>query len=414
MLRPAAFVVGVCLSASPARGDVPTGQTSTLSDAAKEASFDALFEKAERAKLAGRYSEAAANYSAALELKKHPVLSGRLGLVLVKLGQLDRAAEELHEAVERGQGVSVQERRDVGAAYDKAKALTTWVNVDISHAGAKVTYDDSPRNREGFSSFWMFALPGEHTLRATLDGYQEAVATFTAKPGEELEVKLQLVPLAAKLPELPQPVPAAPPQKRTFPPYLTASNVATDPNYSPNEDPFFGDKNESPPEKKKGTRLSVNGGIVTVFGVASWNPAVGVVVGVNLKPKEFLSLGLEGRAAWLTTGVGGGQIRAMTAGGILSACGHIRWFFGCGIGSIGALNIAFSAESYTGKSSADLIVGGGGRVGASFHASESFVVLGSIDVLKLSSGTKVAVNNQIIADIPPIMIGGQISGGWEF
>jgi hypothetical protein len=188
-----------------------------------------------------------------------------------------------------------------------------------------------------------------------------------------------------------------------------------DPNYAPNEDPSYGEpKDKTPAKKKSGPRFSVSGGVVSVFGVASWNPALGGVVGVGVRPKEFLGFGLEGRAAWLTTGVADRQISAMTAGGIVSACGHLKWFFGCGIGSIGALNIKFSSEIYTGKSSTDLIVGGGGRVGARFHASESFVVLGSIDILKLSSGTKVAVNNHIVADIPPIMIGGQISGGWEF
>jgi len=407
MRRLAAFVVGVCLSASAvARADTST-------DAETEARFNFFRKTGDHARLTGRYEEAAIAYKEALKIHPHPVIRGRFGLVLVKLGHPDKAAEELHDAFEHGQGVTAQERREVGAAFDKAKAATTWVTVNVSQMGANVTCDGAPWNPNGFASFWAFAMPGEHTLRATLDGYEEAVETFTAKPGDEITISLKLVP-HVKLEPISEDEPILR-KKRKFPPHLGSSNIIGASDYDCKEDPSCGEPKETKPIKKKtGPRFSVNGGVVTVFGVASWNPAVGAVVGVAVKPKEFFSLGLEGRAAWLTTGVGGGQISAMTAGGILSACGHAKWFFGCGIGSLGALNIKFSPESYTGKSSNHLIVGGGGRVGALFHASESFVLLGSIDILKLSSGTKVAVGNQIVADIPPIMIGGQISGGWEF
>jgi hypothetical protein len=413
MLRVGWLVVAVCLSASSvARADASAEQTRT----SEGIEFAALVEKADRARLAGRTAEAALAYEAALKRHRDPVLLGRYGLVLMKLGHLADAAEALHAAFERGQGVSVQERREVSTAYDKAKASTTWVNIAVSQMGATIVYDGNPLSREAQSSFWMFAMPGEHTLRAQLDGYEDAEVKFTAKAGEEITVTLKLVPLAApKLPDLPAPV-VAPIEARNFPPWLPTSNIADDPNYSPKEDPFYGEpKDTKPAQKKSGPRFSVTGGVVTVFGVASWNPAVGGVVGVGVRPKEFLSFGLEGRAAWLTTDVVSAyQISAMTAGGIVSACGHLKWFFGCGLASIGALNIKFSEESYTGKSSTDLKVGGGGRIGVLVHAYESFFVSGSVDILKLSRGTRIAVDNRVIADIVPIWVGGQISGGWEF
>jgi hypothetical protein len=415
MFRWYALVVGVCLSASGvAHADSPDTQAPLT--AAKQAEFDEFVAMAKRAQLAGRYQEAATAYKAALDIQLHPVVAGRYGLVLMKLGQLDKAANELHEAHERGQGVSLQERRDVAAAYDQAKMLTTWVNVTISHVGATVTCDGEPWNREGISAFWRFAMPGEHTIRAKLDGFEDAVETFTAKPGEEITISLNLVPLAGpKLPELPAPVAATLPDTRVFPPLLPASNVADDPNYSPKEDPFYGEPKDTKPAKKKdGPRFSINGGVVTVFGVASWNPAVGGVVGVGIRPKEFLSLGLEGRAAWLTTGVADRQISAMTAGGIVSACGHLKWFFGCALGHLGTINVSFSNNSYTGKSYTEARLGVGGRIGAKIRVSESAFVLGSIEGLKLSKGVLVGVGDQIVADIPPVFFGGQISGGWEF
>jgi len=415
MLRLRAFVLGVCLSASSvARADTPADQTH---DAEREADFNLLVTMGNRAYLARRYDEAATAYKLALDKKPDAVISGRFGLALIKLGQLDRAAEELHEAFERGQGVTLQERREVAAAYDKAKSATTRVSVTISQVGAKVTCDDQPWNREGTSSFWRFVMPGEHTVRAKLDGYEEAVESFTAKPGDEITISLKLVPLAApKLPELPAPSTAPPTAARNFQPWLRSSNIATDPNYSPDEDPFYGEPKETKPAKKKsGPRFSISGGVVTVFGVASWNPAVGGVVGVGLRPHENVSFGLEGRAAWLTTQVvPESQINAMTAGGILSACGHLRFFFGCGLGYVGTINVTFSANGYKEASFADVVPGFGGRVGAEFRLASSVLIRGNVDILGLQKGLSVLVGDLVIAEQAPVMVGAQVSGGWEF
>lgn len=380
-----------------------------------EARFDLLVKTGNQARLTGRYNEAATAYKAALDIHRHPVIRGRLGLVLVKLGHLDKAAEELHDAFEHGQGVTAQERREVGAAFDKAKASTTWVTVNVSQMGANVTCDGAPWNPKGFASFWAFAMPGEHTLRAQLDGYEEAVETFTAKPGDEITISLTLVPLAAPmLPDLPAPV-TAPIEARNFPPWLRSSNVADDPNYSPKEDPFYGEPKDTKPAKKKsGPRFSVTGGVVTVFGVASWNPAVGGVVGVAVRPHENVSIGLEGRAAWLTTGVADRQISAMTAGGILSACGHLKWFFGCGLGYLGAIRVTASGNSYEERTIARVQPGFGARVGVEFRFASAFVMRGNVDALNVVRGMQLAVGDVLIVDQPPVLLSGQVTGGWEF
>lgn len=419
MSRVVAFCLGVCLSASSvARADISTDQTQILVDAEKSARLRFLVKTGDSARLSGRYDDAAMAYKAALDIQPDPVISGRLGLVLVKLGQLDHAGDELYKAVVHGQeqGVSTQERREVGAAYDKAKALTTWVNVDISHAGAKVTCDGVPCNPRGFSSFHRFAMPGEHSLRATLDGYEDAVATFTAKPGDEITISLKLVQrVVSKLPELPAPI-AIISEKRIYPPYQPTSNIQGDSNYDPREDPSYGEPKEKPPVKKtSGPRFSVNGGVVTVFGVASWNPAVGGVVGVGLRPKEFLSLGLEARAAWLTTGVANSSaLRAMTAGGLLSACGHLRWFFGCGLGYVGTVYASASSTTYLEDSHSFIQPGGGVRVGAEVPIAAAFVVRAGIDALRLAYRMKIGIGNEIVVDQPPVMFGAQISGEWGF
>lgn len=416
--RRALFIAAVFLSAaSVARADVPATQTRAPSDAVRRAAFDALVQQAYQARLAGRDADAARLFKSALEMQHHPVISGQLGVLLVKLGQMDKAAEELHEGVTRGFNVAAPVLQEVALAFQKARLATTWVQVEMSHAGAKVLYDDTQKNPEGYSTFWMYALPGEHTVRASLDGYEDAVATFTAKAGEEITVTLRFI----RRPDIEPADPTKPileqlkRQKRIFPPPFRGSNVWGDENYDPKEDPNYGEPKETKPvPKDTGMRFSVMAGVVTVFGVASWNPAVGPVVGVGLRPKEWLSFGLEGRAAWLTTGVGDRNISAMTGGGNLLACGHVKWFFGCGVGHLGAINVKFSDTTYKEKSTTHLRPGAGGRIGAEIKPWPSFAFRGVVDVLALANRHEVWAGDTLVADQAPWFIATQLLGGWEF
>ena len=418
MLRVVVFAVGVCLGASSvAKADTPAVQTQASLDAAKDIAFVALVEKAERARLAGRFVEAAQAYEAALGKHPDPVISGRYGLVLMKLGHAASAAQALHEAFERGQRAAAHERREVAAAYDKAKALTTWVNVDVSQMGATITHDGTQVGREASSSFWMFVMPGEHTLRANLDGYLEAVETFRAKPGDEITVTLRLLPNPKIRPsdQSERTLETLLRKKRRFPPQLPGSNTWGAPDYDPKEDPTVGEPKEPKPEKKKtGPRFSVMGGVVTVFGVASWNPAVGGVVGVGLRPHENISFGLEGRAAWLTTGVADRAISAMTAGGIASACGHLKWFFGCGLGHLGVIRTEGAEATFNDLSFTTFTPGVGGRLGVRFRPTERLSLQAAAEALALTYRKRIFVGNELIVDQAAAMIGTQITGEWEF
>lgn len=412
MVRSFAFVVGVCLSVSGvARADSPAVQTPL--DTAKQAEFNSFVAMGKRAQLVGRYDEAATAYRAALDILPHPVIAGRYGLVLMKLGHLDKAAEELHEAHERGQGVTLQERREVAAAYDKAKALTTWVNVNVSHMNAIVTCDGEPWSRDGFSSFWRFAMPGQHTLRATLDGYNETVETFTAKAGDEITISLRLVPI----PKV-EPISDDEPilrKRRRFPPQFHGSNIVGAADYDCKEDPSCGEPKETKVVKKKdGPRFSVNGGVVTVFGVASWNPAVGAVIGIGLRPNDYFSVGVEGRAAWLTTQVGNQPINAMTAGGLLSVCGHIKWFFACPVGHLGVIRTEGDDSTFNVPAFNNFRPGFGGRLGVRLRPTERLSLQATVDALALTYRTRILVGSETIVDQPAAMVGAQVTGGWEF
>jgi hypothetical protein len=116
----------------------------------------------------------------------------------------------------------------------------------------------------------------------------------------------------------------------------------------------------------------------------------------------------------LTVGVAGEPINAMTAGGLVSACGHVKWFFGCALGHAGVVQVDFSAGTFVAKSYTVAKLGGGARVGVLVRFSHSFSLTGTVEALVLDSGIRVGLEGKVLVDQPPIMVGSQVAAGWEF
>ncbi|MDI1475963.1 hypothetical protein [Polyangium sp. y55x31] len=219
--------------------------------------------------------------------------------------------------------------------------------------------DGIDRNDAGRSAFWTFVAGGEHEIRATLDGFEEAVVKFTAVKGKDMKVSVPLT--AHKVEEEPA---VYVPEKD---PTATLSAVVSGPSFTKQEDPFAYEEQPKDPTtatERKGLRGFLGVGPVVVFGVASWMPAVGAMIGGGLQVNQHLSIGIEARGAWLTTGVADQPINAMTAGGIASLCGHYRWFVGCALGHLGVITVEATSQGYKPASFVNVKPGAGGRVGA--------------------------------------------------
>jgi len=372
--------------------------------ALKRAKFKMYELEGDEARKAGKLSAAGKAYMAALSIMPNPLVSGRLGVIFVKLGQPTDAADLLLEALTHAV-TTPAERQEFLRSYDTAKAQTTWVDIVISHANAKLTIDGEPRNPYGYSALAVFVMPGVHEFRAQLEGYEDAVQTFTAFAGRRLPVTLNLKPLPKLVPK--------PEHLRREGRRMKIPGLDDPPPDEPlQREPIQGGVIDEP--KKPGPRLSVSAGPVFVFGVASWSPAVGAVIGGSWRANEFVSLGLEGRAAWLTSGLKGNQIYPMTAGGIASLCGHYRWFYGCGLGYLGVIRVEFSSASYLGPPFTAFNPGVGARAGGKLPITDSFALQASADVLALASGLKIAAGQTIIVEQAPLMFGAQVIGTWEF
>jgi hypothetical protein len=122
-------------------------------------------------------------------------------------------------------------------------------------------------------------------MRAMLEGYEPAFAKITVAKGDKAtRVSLTLKPLPDPVREVdellrrhsrapvesPEDPPKDEPQKR---------------------EPISGGVEGAPRGDKP--RVMVGAGPVVVFGVASWQPAVGPVAGVTWRPKEYFSLGIR-------------------------------------------------------------------------------------------------------------------------
>lgn len=402
-----ALAILLAFSSTAHAQEVPTPPEVML-DAANEAEFFASVAIGDRERAAGHVPEAAIAYARALHIRRDPVVAGRLGVLLVQAEKYGQAADLLDIALKHAKA-PLAEREGYFRAYEEARKHGAWVDIIISEAGATIALDGQPRNQGGYSAFSIFVVAGEHRLTAILDGFYDATVPFTVRAGEDMKVAVNLRPLFQRI-ERPSP-------DRKAPPSAPSTNVVGDPNYDRNEDPFYEDpklRKTKDAEEARPIRGSIFAGPVVVFGVASWMPAVGGVIGGSWRPNQYFSLGLEGRAAWLTTGVGGEPISAMTAGGLLSACGHVNWFFGCALGHVGVVRGQTSGATFLSESYSSLKIGVGGRVGLQKRLTRSFSLSGMVDAVALNSGIRVRLGDLVLVDQPPVMLGVQLFGGWDF
>ncbi len=411
-MRFVALVALLGLTESSARADEHAPQPpEAMLYAANEAEFFASVTIGDRERAAGHVPEAAIAYARALKIRRDPVVGGRLGVLLVQAEQYAQAADLLSIALTHAR-TTTAERETYFRAYEIARQHGAWVDVVVSQAGAAVALDGEARNPGGYSAFSMFVVNGDHRLTATLDGFQDATIPFTVRVGEDMRLNVELQPIIRRQQRL---ISSTPPS--TGPCNALSSNVKGDSNYDPKEDPFYEDpkaKKSKADDAVRPTRGSIFAGPVVVFGVASWMPAVGGVVGGAWRPKQYFSLGLEGRAAWLTVGIAGEPIYAMAAGGAISACGHVKWFFGCALGYAGATRISGVQGTFIAQSDWAEKLGGGGRVGARVRLSRSFGLAGTFDALALHRRDVVSLERVVLADQPAIMLSTQLLASWEF
>jgi len=291
MVRLALTLLVIGLFSAPALAQQvdppPPKNPNAFDEAVVEAEFTALAAKGEQERKAGHLPEAARAYVAALKVRRDPLIAGRLGLALVELLQPEKAADLLADALARATSASPQERLAFLKAYDTARSQVCWLEVFISEAHTKFFLDGHHKPMEDLTGFNMYVAPGQHELRATREGYEDAVVNIMAPKGGELRANLTLTPKISSI---------EPPALLHKPRYIEPpGNVEEPPEQETKPEPIRGGVVGA--QKETGKPKTITAGPVMVLGVASWAPAVGAVLAGSVQMNEHLSLGVEGRAA---------------------------------------------------------------------------------------------------------------------
>ena len=153
----------------------------------------------DRARLAGRWAEAAVAYQAALQAAKAeglpaetraPIL-GELGVCEEALGKHRDAAEHLDLALEQRNTLSPEQRRRFELAQSKAENQVSWLVISVDPPDAEVLVDGKSVGASKPSHI-VFVEPGRHTVRARLTGHAEAVNAVDAPKARWSGVWLRL------------------------------------------------------------------------------------------------------------------------------------------------------------------------------------------------------------------------------
>ncbi|WP_437623834.1 tetratricopeptide repeat protein [Sorangium sp. So ce1151] len=164
-----------------------------------------LIRRGQKARAAGRWTEAYEAYKAAFEatdpasspVAERAELVGELGLCALALRKYREAAEHLTQSLERREllPIQLQQRFEVGQA--KAAFYVGTLLLAVDPPDAEVLIDGKPVARAA-RSYKVFLEPGRHMVRARAPGREEALHSFSAVAGVEHEMSMQLPRAAAQ------------------------------------------------------------------------------------------------------------------------------------------------------------------------------------------------------------------------
>jgi hypothetical protein len=426
----AALVVAAAVAfsiAAPVHADETRAPAPAAASAASPAqtAFSTLVSLGDKAAARGNRPDALRAYLSALELQDDPTVHGRAGLIIAWAGDAERAALHLEVAIESGGGDTENERKAFREAYGSVRPQTCLLTITGNVYDAEIAIDSEAAQTRIGAAFHLYVKPGLHVVVGRSDKHGEARAEVECPKGKHGTAALQWEQRQAPDPEpmpeqpyfrAPDTTPREPTRRqRVGSKWMDEVRAIVDPPMSRQEDPFTDyPGSEKPRTEPSKFRWAFGIGPTAVFGVASWAPAFGASLFGGVRFHDVFSLGLEGRAAWLTSEVANGPIAAMTAGGLLSACGHWRAFFGCGVGHLGIIRVQATSDAYKQEAFVVFTPGLGGRLGGDIPVSDAFSVRAWAEAMILPSNTLVQIGSTVYANQPPIMLGVSVAALWQF
>ena len=299
---------------------------STTASAAPPPDFANHVRAGDRARAQGRLNDAVVEYVAALKLQDDPVVLGRLGLVLFRQGHMRLAATMLVRALEDQAALPPAERAQVAKAFEAVRLEVCRLTIRVNRMGAELSIDGRVIEESATGADVIFVDPGEHTITARLEGYEEASQVMTAEKGGVATVSLEL--RAIEAPPAPPPPPSSPPPAPASRDEVTAKRS-----------PFLP------------SDIAVSAGAGTVWGLApSAAPALGPSASASLRwkvtPSVMVSVAGSFTAFWsLPAGQQGTALYGDAYVGGIHGCGQWRWVFGCALVNIATVEYRLKRDT---------------------------------------------------------------------
>ncbi len=151
------------------------------------------------------WEKACAAYQAAWALKQHYSIAGDMAVCETELGRYRDAAEHLRytvDAMSKEVGARAEERAAVQAALDKALGKIVELTVTVSEPGAELSIDGVKVGVNPLPKT-LYLEPGKHTVRAHLEGFEDAEETWEGAAGSKKSVALTLEKASGATPTMP-------------------------------------------------------------------------------------------------------------------------------------------------------------------------------------------------------------------
>ena len=143
----------------------------------------------------GDYTLALVEFERAYQLAPNYKALYNIALVNVQLGRYADAMRTFEQYVhDGGDAVPADRKAQVANTINELKLRTATVEISVNAPGAEITLDNKPIEATRLQAPLLIDA-GEHTLRATANGFQPAFRTVTLAGADHVSVRLDLIPV---------------------------------------------------------------------------------------------------------------------------------------------------------------------------------------------------------------------------
>lgn len=356
-----------------ARADGSSPSTSTPANVeTDDARFQRLKAEGDRALAEKRLSDAIKAYNAALEVRRDPLIAGRMGLTISYFDDplaFEAAAGLLNDAVTDAAGATSQEKDAFFAAYKRMRKLVCKLSITTNDVNTVIDLGAGFKSR--LPAFFIFVKKGKGDAVAKLDGRDDIRKTWDCKGDHDIDLQFEFPPVVAAPSKT---ITVTEKGKETVKivhvPVLAENPIDT--------------------TVSNANRLSVWFGPSVLVGAAQ-SPAYGLSISGAYKLGNWSAM-LGARGAYAFGPIERNTIDVFTFSGLAGPCFREKWFKACAFGSLNMVEW-IPTTSIPGDFRIDplLTPGIGIRIGGQYRISNTLALYLDSDATVLADDLELSI-----------------------